>query len=220
MNTSQSDLSVNANQEDIALALNVSEISTESRITDIFSYRTWTVDQGIRFLVGIFDERCDKNDICHLTTLGGRTYIEPDDKDIINGFLERYDRLMSFWEQSNRPDKKYSRRFFINWASRYQHICETTWLKDAQKKGLVPKDWPTIGKMAGKNTDAVLGEREKTTLLRIIAGLIVTAYKGHPGHGLLKEIDSDLTLAGFHVSEGALSKHINAARALSPSKDN
>ena len=221
MNSDQDQSLVKNSNEKVALALDVSELSTESRITDILRYRKWSVEQGICFLVGIFDEHCDEKGICHLTTLGGQVYSEPDDKDVIDVFLERHDRLMSFWQHADRPNKKYSRKFFINWASQYQHVCETAWVKDAQSKGFVPKDWPILlNKKARNSADAELGEKEKSTLLKIIAGLIVTAYKGHDRHGLLKEIASDLDCAGFHVSDGTLSKHINAARALLPSKDN
>ena len=221
MNNNIDQISVKNRIDQIALALDVLEISTESRITDIFRYRKWSVEQGICFLVGIFDEHCDEKGICHLTTLGGHVYSEPEDKDVIDGFLERHERLMSFWQHADRPNKKYFRKFFINWASQYQHVCETTWLKDAQNKGFVPKDWPTLlNKPHKNNPDAELGEKEKSTLLKIIAGLIVTTYKTHDRHGLLKEIASDLDCVGFHVSEGTLSKHINAARALLPSKDN
>ena len=220
MNNDQGQVLLKNRNEEIALALDVLVISEETRITDIFHYRKWSVEQGICFLVGIFDEHCDKNDVCHLTTLGGYVYSEPDDKDVIDGFLDRYKRLMSFWQHADRPDKKYSRKFFINWASQYKHVCETAWLKDAQNKGLVPKNWPTpIGKTEKNNADAVLGEKEKTTLLKIIAGMIIATYNDLDRHGLLTEIASDLDRAGFHVSEGTLSKHINAARALLPSKD-
>lgn len=211
--------SSNRNDE-IALALDVLEISADPRITDIFLYRKWSVENGINYLVGIFDEYVDENDICHLTTLGGTVYSEPDNQEIIDGFLERQNRLMLFWQHGDRENKKYFKKFFIRWASQYQHVCETAWLKDAQSKGFVPESWSnTVSRTSKETAASVLGESERTSLLKIIAGLTVYAYKDRDHHGLRTKIGLDLDCAGCHVAEGTLNKHLNAAWELLPSKE-
>lgn len=215
--------SVTTRGTEISIALNVLRISTEPKIKAIFSCRNWSVDQGLTYLAGIFKEYCDEDDRCHLTTLEGIDYSEPKDKEIIAAFMERYHLLAFVWNHSGNKEDEYPQRKFFGWVRRHQQICETTWLKDAQEKGLVPESWSrSVSQVSAANTTikSELGERERASLLQIIAMLSALAYKGHPKHGLLKIIGRDLERAGFQLAPNTVSKHLNAAWALLPSKEN
>ena len=217
-NAENLDHSLGSNDE-IVSKLDVMTISTELRIRAIFNCRYWSVEDGINYLVGIFNEYCDDQGLCHITTLSGKNYSEPEDKEIIDGFIERQNILMLVWQHGGRENKKYSKLFFIRWASQHQNICETTWLKDAKEKGFIDTEKPKEkidDKVSIKTEESDLRSNERKCLLTIIAGLTLRAYKTHDRHGLQKKIRSDLDCEGCHVAENTLSKHLKDAWELVP----
>lgn len=81
------------NKDEIESVLNVATISTDPAITEVLLYANWTVGDGLQYLVGIFDEHIDENNVGHLVTLGNVHYSERDNKEIYDAFFAKYDRL-------------------------------------------------------------------------------------------------------------------------------
>lgn len=190
-------------KEEIASALNVTTISTDPLITDIFHYPYWSALEGLLFLAGIFKEYRDGDGVMHLITLNNMDYSKTSNKDIYDAFIERYNRFERIWDHANKLEK-YRRSFFIKWALQYQNLCEITWLNDAQEKGFVSED------ILKKKLKESIGTKELTTLLIIIAALAKEAKMDITKPSKIAELIEDLTVSlGSRVSKRTIENYLN-----------
>lgn len=196
--------------------IKVSDIADCIDITDVFRYALWSAEEGLNYLAGVFrfDEYKNEPDI--MITLDGKWYSSDNNGDAINLIVGRIDRLWRFWDHSRKSDM-YSPAFFIKWGLRHKDIFNIDWLDDAAAKNLVGKKLLSYSAKADQDGKE-LKEREKTSLLKIIAGMSGGAYK-YPEHGAKKKIERDMEKIGVHVAENTLSKYLDAARELLPSNN-
>ena len=201
---------------------NVMSISDAPAIKDIFRYKWWTVEEGLFYLTGAFSlvGNTEDSDQDRLITLDGREFRDPGDSEVIDYFWSLHTRLKKIWDRSRLVKDQYSPAFFLRWGRSNADVFTIFWLNDALEKGLVRSTWleaPDTNKKITQREDTELGEKERQTLYKIIAGLIFAKH-GTVDHGTLKAIERDTERAGCHVSENTISKHVRAAEQYLPNK--
>lgn len=189
--------------------IHVTTVSDDPLILDVFRFKLWDRDEGIDHLLGIYKDFDLPDGSRDIVTLDGKRYNTTKHQDQIQELFERHDRLVDIWEHSTKRPR-YSPVFFIRWGMLYRDICPLSWIEDAQDKGLLPKP---------KEKPVEIHHSERTTLLKIIAGLTLVAYE-QPKHGLKAEIGRDLQERGLGVNEETLNKHLGRAweEFIPPSK--
>lgn len=203
------------NEDEIKSALNITTISTDPDIYEPLLYASWTVKEGLLCLVGISEWYADENNVNYLVTFDNVHYSEKDSKEIYDAFIAKYSRLKRIWESSH-SEEKYPKEYFIEWALQDKNICSITWLDDAKNKGYVPADiFPPTEKNVGTTTETDLSDREKTSLLKIIAGLAAGGYR-YPSRGALTDMIKDFEKNGCGVIENTLSKYLKEAKQYLP----
>lgn len=169
-------------------------------IRDIFRFKLWEMDEGLDYLLGIFKTNRLPDGTVELHTLDGRCFNSSDDQALMDEIFSRHDRLAEIWNHSAKKSR-YSPGFFVRWGLQHRDICKLSWLDDALNKGLLQQPVEKA---------APLHHSEKSSLLRIIAGLTVIAYK-KPSHGLKAEIRREFEQIGLEISENTLNKHLENA---------
>ena len=188
----------------------VKTIADDIWIRSVFRRRMWKVDDGIDFLLGIYSGGVDINGLQYVKTLDGRIFRGPEHESLIDDLFSRHDLMKEIWNhsttrQSQRP------MFFIKWGLKNREICSLSWLDDALAKGLAEDPFSLNGdNEQNKPEEKALTPSEKSSLLQIIAGLTVIAYR-MPDHGLKAEIGRDLEKYGLGLSETTRNKHLQAA---------
>lgn len=192
--------------------LNVCAVSSDPLITDIFRYPFWSVEEGLLYSLGVF-KYWSTDGVDKIRTLSNMVYSYTDHKEIIDAFEDRLVRLEAIWKHGHRKEM-YRRGYFIRWARNLPDICELSWLKDAENKGLVLPE----NKKPTTAIDTPLSEDERTSLLKIIAGMASAGYR-YPKHGAHKKIFCDLETKGVGVCDNTLRRHLYAAmQHLPPSE--
>lgn len=187
--------------------LDISVIADDELILDIFKFKYWSVDEGIDFLTGIFEVH-EVDGVTEVITLAGQKYREPEHENEISALDARHARIKAMWKHDAKKGSRYFPTTFVKWGLKYREVVKLSWLGDAQQKGLMPQD---IDKPLVK-PEKELTPSEKKSLLKIIAGLTMKAYKAPiPRQGIQKQIFSELQTHGVGVAEGTLSKHLKAA---------
>lgn len=188
--------------------IQVTTLSDDPLILDIFRFKLWSRNEGIDYLLGIFKLIKLSDGSSELQTLDGKRYNSQKDQAIMEDLFSKHDRLVKIWKHS-RKGLRYSPRFFIRWGLLHSDICPLYWLEDAQAKGLYPK---LQEKVQVQEQASELHHSERAKLLQIISGLTHSIY-GPPKHGLMTEIRKDLERIGFNIGETSMNKHL--ARAWS-----
>lgn len=83
----------------------VRSISENPLIEDIFRFDLWGTEQGIDYLVGIYETTYDDEQLVdQLVSLDGLIYKRGKDDDVIERFTSLHDRLSNIWRHSRRKD--------------------------------------------------------------------------------------------------------------------
>lgn len=184
--------------------IQVTTLSDDPLILDIFRFKLWSRNEGIDYLLGIFKLIKLSDGSSELQTLDGKRYNSQKDQAIMEDLFSKHDRLVKIWRHSAKR-LRYSPRFFIRWGQRHRDICPLAWLEDAQARGLLPKPEENV-----QQQPTELHHTERAKLLQIIAGLTLVAYK-KPYHGLKTVIRKDLENVGINISETTINKHLEHA---------
>lgn len=191
----------------------VRSISENPLIEDIFRFDLWGTEQGIDYLVGIYETTYDdERFVDQLVSLDGLIYKRGKDDDVIKRFTSLHDRLSNIWRHSRRKDK-YTPGYFIRWGLGLADIFQISWLEDAKAKGLVPEKW-LIRTPSSDSFDRVVEEKslgkKEGYLLSIIAGLYFARYSQQSEETALA-VQKDLDLAGINIDIRTIRRHLLAA---------
>jgi hypothetical protein len=200
-------------QETNCCSVEVTSIADDIEIKSIFRYRSWIVDQGIDYLVGIFTERNLPDGSYELVTLDGKHYSNVLQKAEVEDLIKRRKILDDIWSNSRRKNDRYWPSTFLRWGMENRDIAKISWYDDALNKGLLkeilaPRENPKQNDQPQKLANS---EREK--LLTIIAGMLHEKYN-YGDQGIQKLLMRHIEGAGLSISENTLSKHFNDAKAL------
>ena len=179
----------------VAAALNVTTISTEADIAEVFHYSNWEMPDGLLLLAGIFDFYTDENGQDYLVTVSNLRYSKKEHTEIYDAFLSKYHRVSRLWENTHTLESKekvrFSKRAFISWGKRHKKLVEIPWLEDAEKQGYFPKD-------VDAKVQSDLKPRQHNSFHRIIYALTETLM------GLKSEKDNK----NFFPTEASVIEHL------------
>lgn len=197
-------------QETNGCSVEVTSIADDIEIKSIFRYRSWTVDQGIDYLIGIFSERELPDGTYELATLDGKHYSNVLQKTEVEDLIKRRKILDDIWNSSPRKKERYWPRIFLNWGMENRDIAKISWYDDALNKGLLKGILPPQENPKQSEAPQKLTHSERERLLIIIAGMLHEKYK-YDDHGIQKLLTRHIEGAGLSICGNTLRKHFNAA---------
>ncbi len=172
---------------EIKETIEVISIADDLKILNIFRLRSWKVNEGIDFLVGIFEENHLPDGSIDFVMLDGRHYLYAQHKSEIDALNLRSKLLVEIWESTGRRRERYPPRILLEWGMKYRDLSKISWYDDALTKGLLTEILKPDELQEAAKQEQSLNAKEKGSLLKIIAGF-TKLYYGDLRRGLKAEI--------------------------------
>jgi len=137
----------------------------------------------------------------------GRRYSNAEYEPEINEINLRYKLLKEIWDRTNRKRESYSPRIFIDWGMKHRDLAKIAWFDDARARGLLDDIQKSQKKLATEDDQKPLNAKEKSSLLKIIAGLSKLCY-GDFRRGLKAEVVEDFEKLAKDYPELKIDKDI------------
>jgi len=187
--------------------IEATSIADDLKIRNVFRLDRWTVEEGIDFLQGVFLEYDLGDGATELLMLDGRRYSNAEYEPEINEINLRYKLLKEIWDRTNRKRESYSPRIFIDWGMKHRDLAKIAWFDDARARGLLDDIQKSQKKLATEDDQKPLNAKEKSSLLKIIAGLSKLCY-GDFRRGLKAEVVEDFEKLAKDYPELKIDKDI------------